>query len=141
MPLLRSLCAGCLEEDLPAATSGLTHPAPHVRAAALAALPSVPLLGEGALPASDASTTALLWLARNDTGSEDNCGAAAALWELCGAVLEREALFRLVPRECFCVCLEGRYWVLGVRMLALCVCVWCRLHTRGGSVFYVSVCA
>ncbi|KAG2444413.1 hypothetical protein HXX76_001166 [Chlamydomonas incerta] len=97
VPLLRSLCAGCLEEDLPAATSGLTHPAPHVRAAALAALPSVPVLGEGALPAGDVATAALLWLARNDTGSEENCAAAAALWELCGAVLEREALFRLVP--------------------------------------------
>ncbi|GFR52600.1 hypothetical protein Agub_g15197, partial [Astrephomene gubernaculifera] len=89
IPLLRSLCAGCLEEDLPAATAGLTHPAPHVRAAALAALPAVPLLAEGLFPAGDDGTAALLWLARHDVASEANAAAATALWEACGAELTR----------------------------------------------------
>ncbi len=50
-PLLRSLCAGvgAAPDDLAAAVSGLTAPAAHVRGAALAALPAVPLLGEGAM--------------------------------------------------------------------------------------------
>ncbi|GLC46160.1 hypothetical protein PLESTB_001196200 [Pleodorina starrii] len=96
VPLLRSLCAGCLEDDLPAATSGLTHPAPHVRAAALAALPCLPLLAEpGLLPPGDDATAALLWLARSDVGSEDNAAAAAALWEAAGVQLGTGALFRL----------------------------------------------
>ncbi|GIL49256.1 hypothetical protein Vafri_5386 [Volvox africanus] len=96
IPLLRSLCAGCLEEDLPAATSGLTHPAPHVRAAALAALPAVPLLAEGQMPSGDDGTVALLWMVHYDVASEENAAAAAALWHSCGAELSRGALFRLV---------------------------------------------
>ncbi|KAG2489371.1 hypothetical protein HYH03_012201 [Edaphochlamys debaryana] len=96
IPLLRSLCAGCLEDDLPAASRGLLHPAPHVRHAALAALPAVPLLAEGLLPAEDEGTAALLWAARSDAGSEENARDAEALWGLCGAELTRGALFRLV---------------------------------------------
>ncbi|GIL73837.1 hypothetical protein Vretimale_5312 [Volvox reticuliferus] len=96
IPLLRSLCGGCLEEGLPAATSGLIHPAPHVRAAALAALPAVPLLAEGQLPPGDDVTVALLWLVRYDVASEANADAAAALWDSCGAELSRGALYRLV---------------------------------------------
>ncbi|KXZ48792.1 hypothetical protein GPECTOR_25g376 [Gonium pectorale] len=96
VPLLRSLCAGCLEDDLDAATSGLLHPAPAVRAAALAALPSVPALAEGMLPEADEAAAALLWLAAHDAGSEENASAASALWDSCGAALSRGALFRLV---------------------------------------------
>ncbi len=49
-PLLDDLCAGAGLEDLPAALAGLLTEAPHVRSAALDALPSVPLLSQGLRP-------------------------------------------------------------------------------------------
>ena len=63
--LLSSLCAGIEADELPAAISGLLGASASVRAAALAALPSVPLLAAGECPA-DAAVAAVLWLARFD---------------------------------------------------------------------------
>jgi hypothetical protein len=63
--LLNSLCAGAEADELPAAISGLLAASASVRAAALAALPSVPLLAAGDCPA-DAAVAAVLWLARFD---------------------------------------------------------------------------
>ena len=63
--LLNSLCAGAEADELPAAISGLLAASASVRAAALAALPSVPLLAAGKCPA-DAAVAAVLWLARFD---------------------------------------------------------------------------
>lgn len=64
-PLLDSLCAGVDEIELPPALGGLLAASAHVRAATLAALPSVPLLAAGACP-PDAAVAAVLWLARFD---------------------------------------------------------------------------
>ncbi|GBF89654.1 hypothetical protein Rsub_02372, partial [Raphidocelis subcapitata] len=83
-PLLRSLCSGALEPELPAAAAGLLAAAPHVRAAALLALPSVPSLGEGLPPEGD--PLAVLHIARFDP-SEANAEAARALWDDSGCAL------------------------------------------------------
>ena len=50
LPLLKSLCSGASEEDLPAAVQGVVSEHAAVRSAALSALPCVPLLGEGMPP-------------------------------------------------------------------------------------------
>jgi len=83
-PLLRSLCAGVFDTDLPAATAGLLAAAPHVRAAALLALPSVPSLGEGVPP--EGEPLADLHTAKFDP-SEANAEAATSLWEDVGCEL------------------------------------------------------
>ncbi len=83
-PLLRSLCAGVADADLPAATAGLLAAAPHVRAAALIALPSVLSLAEGVPP--QGQPLADMHTARYDP-SEANADAAAALWEDAGCEL------------------------------------------------------
>ena len=66
--MLVELCEGVSNEELPAALSGLLADSAHVRAAALAALPSQPGLEAGQCPADDA-VTAVLWLACNDPSS------------------------------------------------------------------------
>jgi hypothetical protein len=83
-PLLRSLCAGATDAELPAATAGLLAPAAHVRAAALIALPHVPSLAEGVPPGGPPLAT--LHLARFDP-SEANAEGAAALWDDAGCEL------------------------------------------------------
>lgn len=64
-PLLGDLCAGVDGNELPAALGGLLAASAHVRAAALAALPSVPALAAGECP-QDGSIATVLWLARFD---------------------------------------------------------------------------
>lgn len=64
-PLLTDLCSGCAEADLPAALGGLLAAGAHVRAAALAALLSVPVLESGACP-DDPRMSTTLWLAKFD---------------------------------------------------------------------------
>lgn len=76
-PLLDSLCAGVDEPELPAALGGLLAASAHVRSAALAALPSVPLLAAGGCPA-DAGIAAVLWLARFDASVGEQLGRPAS---------------------------------------------------------------
>lgn len=64
---------------------GLLAASGLVRAAALAALPNVPCIGERCLPASE-EVVAVLWLACHDP-EEANAAAAAELWADCGAAL------------------------------------------------------
>lgn len=64
-PLLADLCAGCGEGDLPAALSGLLADGAHVRGAALAVLPAVPVLAGGTCPPDPAVST-MLWMAKFD---------------------------------------------------------------------------
>ncbi len=78
VPLLRSLCGGTDVEDLPAVLAGLAEGSALVRAAALAALPSVPCVAEGCYPA-DIELIAPLHIAGHDV-NEDNAAAAEAIW-------------------------------------------------------------
>lgn len=84
-PLLRSLCSGATDEDLPAAVSGLLVGSAAVSASALLALSAVPTLAEG-LPPENVEVLAVLALARHDV-DEDNAAAAQQLWEQVGGLL------------------------------------------------------
>lgn len=64
-PLLTDLCSGCEEGDLQPALGGLLAAGAHVRAAALAALPLVPVLESGTCP-DDPRVSTTLWLAKFD---------------------------------------------------------------------------
>ena len=79
LPLLKSLCSGATEEDLPAAVRGVVSEHASVRAAALSALSCVPLLGEG-LPLPGAQQLVELYIARHDP-HEENRGPAEQLWD------------------------------------------------------------
>ena len=86
LPLLKSLCSGATEEDLPAAVQGVVSEHAAVRAAALSALSCVPLLGEG-LPLPGVQQLVELYIARHDP-HEENRGPAEQLWEqVSGAVV------------------------------------------------------
>ncbi|MEW5303880.1 MAG: hypothetical protein WDW36_006533 [Sanguina aurantia] len=86
-PLLRALCSGVLHtKELHAALGGLVAASALVRAAALAALPSVPLLCEGCCPDEDDHAAALLFIGCHDV-AEGNVEAAANLWDMSGAFL------------------------------------------------------
>lgn len=85
VPLLKQLCSGTTDEELPAAIAGAVAPQAHVRAAALAALPCVPLLGEGHPPPA-VQQVAELYMARYDP-AEDNQAPATALWQLANCQL------------------------------------------------------
>ncbi|KAK9840722.1 hypothetical protein WJX81_000165 [Elliptochloris bilobata] len=87
-PLLLSLCEGLSTEDLPAALAGLLAEAPHVRGAAIAALPHVPFLQDGDVLASP-DVQALLWLARHDVDAA-NLNAGQRLWDQLGTQLTRD---------------------------------------------------
>ena len=65
MPLLRSLCCGVSEAEMPAAVSGLLAGSAAVRACALGGLVNVPTLAEGVAPESS-GVTAVLALDRHD---------------------------------------------------------------------------
>lgn len=80
MPLLKQLHSGIMDDELPVALEGLGYGSSQVRAAALAALPSCPMLAEGVCP-EDVGVAAALWVARHDV-SEANAEAAARLWEM-----------------------------------------------------------
>lgn len=54
LPLLRALAGGCTsDEEVLAAARGTLHGAPHVRAAALGALPAVPSIADGSAVEED----------------------------------------------------------------------------------------
>lgn len=83
-PLLRSLCLGILQqEELHAALGGLAAASALVRAAALSALPSVPLLCEGGCPDEDDHAAAMLFMGCHDV-AEGNVEAAANVWDMVG---------------------------------------------------------
>jgi hypothetical protein len=91
-PLLRTLCTGVMDTDLPAAASGLLAGAAHVRAAALGALPAVPTLAEGLSPADDIVVT--LAVALHDV-SEANAAAAQQLWDMAGCTTPHDYMGHL----------------------------------------------
>ena len=85
-PLLASLCSGAAsEEDLSAAIHGLVARHAHVRAAASAALPLTPRLGEG-LPPPGAQQLVEMYVARHDP-HDPNVEPANTLWQSAGCQL------------------------------------------------------
>jgi len=78
-PLLGDLCAGVDGNELPSALGGLLAASAHVRAAALAALPSVPALAAGECP-QDSGVTAVLCLARFDAHPGASLAARISEW-------------------------------------------------------------